>query len=115
LVDHRRLSSVDHPYELVVGSTGTDAQFNGTDLTNSLVIWAEPAIRAIESGERRDLSCGYHYQPLMQPGVWQGRRYDGIMTDIVCQHCALVPEGRVNGAIVADAMPLQWQRRRYRQ
>jgi hypothetical protein len=112
LISHRPLSSVDHPYELVVGATGTDARFDGTDLTNSLVIWAEPAIRAIESGERRDISCGYRYVPVMSPGVFRGKRYDGVMTEIIAQHAALVPEGRVNGAYVADQMPAPWRRQR---
>jgi hypothetical protein len=112
LILHQPLSSENHPAELVIGATGTDAEFDGISLTNSLVVWSQPAIDAIESGERRDLSCGYRYTPVIAPGIWKGRRIDGYMIDITAQHCALVDQGRVSGAYVADALPSQWRRRR---
>ena len=107
LIDHRPISADDHPANLVVGTTGTDARWEPPFLTNSLHIWDQNAIDAITNGERRELSCAYHYSPIMTPGVYEGQKYDGIMTDIHGNHVALVPDGRVGpAAVVADQMPL---------
>jgi hypothetical protein len=46
----------------------------------------------------------------MTPGVYEGKRFDGIMRDIQGNHVALVPDGRVGPvATVADEMPLDLQ------
>lgn len=57
-IDHRPCRVSIIPIALVITSTASDTELNNTDLTNSLVICAEPAIRAVESGERWDISCG---------------------------------------------------------
>lgn len=83
-----------------VGSTGTDAAFDGVYLTNSLVVWVKDSIDRIESDEQRELSSAYHYDPDMTPGAWQGMRYDGVMRNIVFNHVALVEEGRAGHDVV---------------
>jgi hypothetical protein len=100
---HVPVSADDHQPDLVVGSTGTDAEFNDPYLTNSLVVWAKDAIDDIECGDKKDLSCGYRYTAVMQPGTFEGVRYDGRMTQICANHVALVSEGRVAGAVIGDA------------
>jgi hypothetical protein len=100
LIEHKPISADAHPSELVIGSTGTDAHYQHPFLRNSLVFWQKPAIDAIQNGEQKELSCAYHYVPQMTPGVYEGKHYDGVMTNIVGNHVALVPEGRV-GAIAA--------------
>jgi hypothetical protein len=95
LIRHVPVSAADHPRELVVGTLGTDTEFDGTYLRSSLTVWTRGAIDAIESGARRELSCGYAYRPKMRPSIFQGRRYDGVMTEITGNHCALVDTGRV--------------------
>jgi hypothetical protein len=93
------------PHEdAVAGSTGTDAEFVFPYLDNSLVIWRQEDIDAVESRERCELSCGYHYRADMTPGVWRGTPYDGVMRDIVFNHVALVEEGRAGSdVVVADS------------
>jgi hypothetical protein len=96
LARHRPVGADDHPRDLVVGTVG-DVRWDGPYLTASVTVWDQSAIDAIESGEQRELSCGYRYVPDMTPGVFGGQRYDGIMRDIVGNHVALVGEGRVGG------------------
>jgi hypothetical protein len=106
LSEHVPISAQDHPPELVIGSTGTHARFEPPYLKNSLVFWPQAAIDAIESGEKRELSCAYRYQPVMTPGVYEGQRYDGIMTNIVGNHVAAVAEGRAgHDVVIGDAKP----------
>ena len=100
---HKGVSAGEHPKELVVGSTGTDARFEAPYLFNSLVVWDQEAIDLVESGEQEALSCGYHYDPDMTPGEYQGKKYDGVMRNIVGNHVALVSTGRVSGALVGDS------------
>ena len=43
----------------------------------------------------------------MTPGVYEGHRYDGIMTNIRGNHVALVKDGRAGtDVVVQDAMPV---------
>ena len=89
----------------VVGTTGSDCVFQAPYLRNSLKIWDGEAIKAIMSGEQKQLSCGYHYRPVMKPGTYQGEKYDGVMLDIVGNHVALVKEGRAGAdVVVGDSM-----------
>lgn len=106
---HRPHSADDHRPELVVGSTGTDTRYADPYLTTSLVIFDGAAIAGIESGESRELSCGYYYRADMTPGTFKGVRYDGVMRDIRANHIALVPEGRAGADVmVGDARPRQF-------
>jgi hypothetical protein len=116
LVEHVPVTADKHKPDLVVGSTGTDAVYEHPYLKNSLVFWTTPAIDAINSGEQRQLSCAYHYQPVMRPGITpDGVPYDGIMTELHGNHIALVEDGRAgDNVIVADAMPQDMHDRQWR-
>lgn len=94
----------------VIGATGSDAVFQAPFLRNSLSIWDGSAIAAIESGEAREISCGYHYTPDLTPGIFEGEKYDGIMRDIIGNHVAIVQEGRAgHDVVVADSKDIvQW-------
>lgn len=106
LKEHVAVSAEDHRPSLVVGSTGTDAKFAAPYLTNSLCVWAQPAIDRINADDARELSCGYRYRADMTPGTYQGQHYDGVMRDIVGNHVALVKEGRAGSdVIVGDSTP----------
>lgn len=98
---HIPVSADDHkPYD-VIGTTGSDASFEYPYLRNSLTIWAQDAIDDVKSGEKRELSCGYHYIPDMTPGVSpEGEAYDGVMRNIVGNHVAIVEEGRAGADVV---------------
>ncbi len=100
LSEHVPVSAEDHRPDLVVGSTGTDAVFAAPYLKNSLVVWAQDAIDAIESGQRRELSAAYRYRADMTPGQYQGQPYDGVMRDIRGNHVALVAMGRAGPDVV---------------
>ena len=104
LSQHVPVDAADHRPDLVCGSTGTDASFEFPYLRNSLVIWTAAAIGGVESGRQRELSSAYRYQARMQPGVFEGTRYDGLMTNLVGNHLALVTSGRAGSdVVVGDA------------
>jgi hypothetical protein len=104
LDEHIPVSADDHPEYAAVGSIGTDVQFDGTYLTAPLSIWKGASIRRIESGVQRELSPGYRYRADMTPGNFNGVAYDGKMCDIICNHLALVREGRTGpDVIIGDA------------
>jgi hypothetical protein len=106
LAEHMPVSADEHMPELVIGSTGTDAEFVEPFLRNSAVVWARDAIDDIEAEEKREWSCGYRYTPDMTPGSYKGLQYDGIMRDIVGNHVALVRQGRAGPeVIVGDSLP----------
>lgn len=91
--------------DLIIGSTGTDAEFNHPYLDNSLVFWTKPEIDEIESNKKKQLSCAYSYDPIMEPGVFEGMPFDGIMTNLKGNHLALVEEGRAGpDVVVGDSM-----------
>ena len=100
LQKHVPVSATDHkPYD-TVGSLGTDAEFDGVYLSNSLFVNAQDAIDGIEDGSKKELSAGYHYKPDMTPGNFDGMRYDGVMREIVFNHVALVEDGRAGPDVV---------------
>ena len=107
LNQHIPVSAFDPQKDAVVGSTGTDAQFIFPYLRNSLVIWDAEAIAGIESREQCELSCSYRYVPVMQSGTFDGMDYDGVMTEIVGNHVALVERGRAGpDVMVSDSTQL---------
>ena len=92
--------------ETRVGSTGTDGIFNAPYLQNSLHIQDADAIKRINDGSMRELSLGYRYTPVKKSGIFNGEKYDLIMTDISCNHLALVEEGRAgHDVLVKDSKP----------
>jgi 8-oxo-dGTP pyrophosphatase MutT (NUDIX family) len=97
---HVPTSAEDHPTDIVVGATGTNAKFDGTDLTNDLVFWPKYAVEAVEDESKKNLSCGYGYKADMTPGSYDGHDYDGIMRDLVGNHLAQVERPRVPGSKV---------------
>ena len=102
-----------HMAEITVGSTGTDAAFDGDYLTNSMVVWARRAIDGIASDEQRELSSAYRYRADMTPGEYNGVAYDGIMRDIIGNHVALVFEGRAGpDVLVGDEQPMTLKSKR---
>ena len=78
----------------VVGSTGTEAEFDAPYLKNSMVLHTASAIADVQKGNKAELSCAYRYDPVMTPGTFEGEHYDGIMTNLRGNHLALVVEGR---------------------
>ena len=107
------------PSKDIVGSLGDNCTFDGTYLTNSLIVYDRSEIKNIQNGRKKELSCGYRYTPVRQSGVFDGQPYDFIMTDIVGNHVALVKAGRAGHDVavadeqleiemVEDKEDLQW-------
>lgn len=58
-----------------------------------LFIQDADTIMAIESGKRRELSCGYSCRVDATPGEYEGERYDQVQRDIRYNHVAIGPVG----------------------
>lgn len=103
---HIPVSAADPQQDAVVGSTGTDAEFVAPYLRNSLVVWEAGAIAGIRTKVQCELSCAYRYTPVMTSGVFEDVPYDGVMTEIVGNHVALVEVGRAGSdVVVGDSNP----------
>jgi hypothetical protein len=109
LYDHKPISADNHDHALTVGSTGTNAAFDGTYGCNSMSLWSKVAIDGVNSNRKRQLSAAYRYTPVMDAGEYNGLRYDGKMTDIQFNHVALVIEGRAGPDVLVgdEAMKLK--------
>ena len=106
LVDHHIEDAENPQKEYRVGSLGTDCRWEAPYLKNSLIVTDAEAIRAIEDGRMKELSCAYRYEPDWTPGTFEGVDYDFIMRNIQGNHVALVEEGRAGSdVVVADAAP----------
>lgn len=66
---------------------------DGPFLKGSLIIFHEDAIKAIESGERKEISLGYTCRLDKTPGSVNGEAYDAIQRDIIVNHVAIGPKG----------------------
>lgn len=97
---HIPVSAADHQPHEVVGSVGSEAEFDGEYLDNSLFVNSQEAIDGIEAGQKRELSAGYHYRADMTPGTVNGTAFDGVMRDIEFNHVALVEDGRAGPDVV---------------
>lgn len=113
MIVHQVVSADNLPPELVIGATG-EARFAGDAVIADIVIWRAEAAQAITTGERDELSCGYVYTADMSPGTYRGRHFDGVMRNLICQHVALVDQGRVPGAVVSDRLPMSLRHQRWR-
>lgn len=102
LSTHIQVSADEPQLDTVCGSTGTDAEFDGTYLKNSLVIWVADDIKAIQNGQKRELSSAYRYAPVLESGVFEGQKYDLKMTNIIGNHVALVEVGRAGSDVVVQ-------------
>lgn len=104
LWDHHLEHAESPQKEFRIGSLGTDAQFNVPYLDNSLIFTDAKAIKAILDGEKVELSAAYMFDPVMQTGIFEGKPYDFIMTNVRGNHVALVDEGRAGpDVVVADS------------
>ena len=107
---HHDTDAARLPKEQIIGSTGTDARFDGVYLRNSLHFTDAAAIARItaqDPAERlTELSLSYFYDPDMTPGDYEGEPYDGVMRHIRGNHLALVDQGRAGPSVaVADRNP----------
>lgn len=102
LIDHVVDSALNPKKERRVGSVMNDLRMEGGNLIGSISVQDADAIQGIENGSRVDLSSAYSFTPVLKNGEWQQIPYSIIMTGIHGNHVALVEDGRVKGAMVAD-------------
>jgi hypothetical protein len=106
LLDHVPVNA-DAPAQELICGTVSNVRFDAPYLVADVTVWRQDAIDAIESGERREISCAYRFQADMTAGVHRdGQRFDGVMRNLQANHVALVAEGRAGpDVMVADAAP----------
>lgn len=93
-----------------IGATGESATIENYKLFNTVFITDKEAIRDInmatksndEIGKRK-LSCSYDYTPVLEKGIFRGMQYDLKIINLKLDHVALVKEGRVENALIADS------------
>lgn len=87
--------------DLIIGTIGSDVEFNDPYLDADLCFWKSSAISEIENNSVRELSAAYRYVPVMTSGKYRGQHYDGIMTEIHGDHLAKVETGRAGPDVIA--------------
>jgi hypothetical protein len=113
LSEHKKDDAEDSPKGLIIGSMGTDANYQAPYLRNSLIIKDAEAIKLLNPEDpsqtpKREISASYRYDPVFQPGVFNNQRYDFMMTNIRGNHIALVEEGRAGSdVLVSDEKPIE--------
>ena len=108
-LDHpSRPVTADNARGLSVGSVGAARQDGEDKIASSLMITDAEAIRAVQTKDKRQVSCGYWCDLEEKPGTTQGitgipdgLKYDAIQRDIVYNHAALVAKGRAGPDIGA--------------
>jgi hypothetical protein len=86
--------TADNADKYAVGAVGENILAEGSFVRSSMLLHKRDAIRKVESGERREVSCGYTCDLEEKPGVHEGLSYDCIQRNIRGNHVALVPRGR---------------------
>lgn len=91
----------DNYRSLAVGHVSTAPSREGNLVVAELTIQDKETIELIESGQRREISCGYDCQIEMQSGTApDGTRFDAVQKSVGYNHVAVVPKGRA-GRVVA--------------
>ncbi len=85
--------TADNAKQYSVGSVSESVAPEGDKVRATLMITDADAIAALDAG-RSELSCGYTADVVIEPGTWQGQRYDTKQTNIRGNHVALVDAGR---------------------
>lgn len=79
--------------ELSRGHVAGQAVREDSFVAAKIVVVDEALIKAVERGDRREVSCGYTCRLDATPGVYEGQPYDAIQRNIVYNHVALGPKG----------------------
>lgn len=103
---HKPQHAADHDHQLTVGGVHNVRWEPPYLIAGDFDVWDASAIRGIEDNSQREVSSSYRYRADMEPGTYEGVRYDGVMRDLVANHVALVESGRAGSdVIVGDAAP----------
>ena len=94
------VDNFDENKGLVIGSMGTDAEYDNGYIYNSLVFTSKEYIDKIKDGSQRELSAGYRYKPVLESGVFNGKPYQIRMTEIEGNQLVTTPEGRAGDDVI---------------
>lgn len=87
--------TADNADRYQAGITGSEAKADGRFVKTTALIFKADAIKAAESGDFAQLSCGYSCDLEMTPGTTpEGEKYDGIQRNIRVNHVAMVRAAR---------------------
>ena len=94
--------TVDHPGKVgpanwkthSVGIVGPDVRKDGDYVAGEVHIQHADTIGRAESGDLKELSCGYSCEVDRSPGTYKGQPYDAIQRNIRINHVALLPSGQ---------------------
>jgi len=89
----REMVSPANVRKLSIGRVSDDVRRDGELVSALVTIEDGGAISAVEKGDRRELSCGYHCDLETKPGTYNGERYDAVQRNIVYNHVGLGPKG----------------------
>jgi hypothetical protein len=101
LSEHTPVSADNPEQKMVIGSIGSDVDFEFPYLFSSTCIWVSEEIAGIEEQVKDQWSCSYKYDVDMTPGIFEGKKYDGVMRNIRGNHLALVESGRAGADVYA--------------
>jgi hypothetical protein len=79
--------------DLAKGHVSDEVVRDGNYVKTRLYIEDADLIQAVQSGQRKELSGGYHVQIDETPGEFEGERYDRIQRNIRGNHVATLPPG----------------------
>lgn len=103
LREHAPVSASAVPAELIIGAV-SNPRWQSPFIVADLTCWDAKSIAQIEDGTCRELSSGYRYQAVRDPGEFDGEAYTLRMRGIVGNHLATVPLGRIGASCtVADS------------
>ena len=108
LIQHTPVDANDHKPFDIVGSLGTNAEFEDPYLYNDITVWTQAAIDGIEDESRREISASYGYKPILERGTYKGSPYTIRMTAIEFNHAAVIPNGRVGPDCAIDELPPEY-------
>ena len=84
--------TADNWKDFAVGHVGETVRHDGRLVQASLAVQDAKAIKKIDAGERKEISCGYTCDLEHTPGTWNGERYDAVQRNITYNHAAIGPE-----------------------
>jgi hypothetical protein len=108
LMDEHIVTDADNPeLHAVAGTIGSGVRFKYPYLQAPMAIWVGDSVDDVKTRKKRQLSCGYGYEPDMTPGhTPEGVAYDGVMRHIIGNHVTIVKAGRAGpDVLVADEDP----------
>lgn len=96
-IGHPGLVSPKNWKKVSVGHISSNVKEENGFVTGDIIVQDEAAVKAIEDGKLKELSCGYQVDLDMTPGTWEGQPYDAIQRNIRGNHVALLPVGKARG------------------